>query len=346
MKKYFQSFRASLAVIISIVFLAVMVLFIHLFTPVSFEDKWKEVQVPEGVTYSQGITILINEGMIRNKLVFLVLGRITKIDRKLRAGFYKLSTSMTPYEIFDRLRKGRVLEFMITIPEGSDLNDIRMALKANSLIDDASWKIVRDREFLRALNIDAPSLEGYLFPETYLFAKGTSPKDIFATMVDKMREGFDQTLKRRAEELGMNENTILTLASIIEKEAAADEERPLVSAVLHNRLKKNMRLQMDPTVIYGVKRMGEVITREDLKKQTPYNTYVIDGLPPGPISSPGIKSIQAALYPAKTDYLFFVSRNDGRHHFSSSNKEHEKAVQMYQRGNKDTSGEKDNNKIK
>ncbi len=341
------SFKEIIAILVSLVFFMTVYVFIYLIMPVSGENNWEEIEIPKGASYSKGIDILANEGFIKNKPVFLLLGKLTRTDRSMRAGYYNLNKFMTPLEIFDRLRKGMIVEFTITIPEGSTLDDIRLKLKEIGFMNDNSWRLVTDNKFLASLNIAAPSLEGYIFPDSYNFAKGTDPKYIFGIMVQRMREKYDESLMKRADELGMNENTILTLASIIEKEAAADEERPLVSAVLHNRLKKNMRLQMDPTVIYGFKRMGEVITREDLKRQTPYNTYIIDGLPPGPIASPGIKSIQAALYPAKTDYLYFVSRNDGRHYFSSSNREHEKAVQMYQRGNKDAAGEKDNiNKTK
>ncbi len=150
-------------------------------------------------------------------------------------------------------------------------------------------------------------------------------------MVQRLRKSFNEPLRRRAKELSLSENEVLTLASIIEKEAIYDFERPLISAVYHNRLKKNMKLQADPTVLYGVKKMWKRIRYRDLKRATPYNTYIIKGLPPGPIASPGIKSIKAALYPAGVNYLYFVSMNNGKHHFSHSAKEHVKAVDLYQR---------------
>lgn len=344
MKKYFQGVRETVAVLFIAVFLIGVAFLMHLITPVSIHEKWKEVKIPEGVTYSQGIDILRKEGMIHNRFVFLILGKVTKLERKLRAGFYNLNTSMTPLEIFSRLRKGMVLEYQVTIPEGADLDDIRVALKMHRLIDDDSWKLVSDSDFLASLNVRAPSLEGYIFPETYNFAKGAEPKNIFSIMVQKMREKFDDSMKKRAQELGLSENDILTIASIVEKEAAVDRERHLVSAVLHNRLRKKMRLQMDPTVVYGIKKISLGITKEDLKRYTPYNTYVITGLPPGPIASPGIKSIIAALYPAKTDYLYFVAKNDRTHYFSSSNREHEKAVMIYQRQNRQETSPAQNEK--
>jgi UPF0755 protein len=164
-------------------------------------------------------------------------------------------------------------------------------------------------------------------------------------MVQRLRERFDQTLKKRAAEIGMSENEVLTLASIIEKEAFFDNERPLISAVCHNRLKKNIKLQVDPTVVYGIRTYLQFITKEDLKRRTPYNTYVINGLPPGPIASPGLKSIKAALYPAKVNYLYFVSKNDGSHYFSRTNEEHSKAVMLYQRNNENNNSQNAEKKV-
>jgi UPF0755 protein len=178
--------------------------------------------------------------------------------------------------------------------------------------------------------VDAPSLEGYLYPDTYKFSKGIKPETIFKRMVQRLKENFDEPLRKRSEELGMSENEVLALASIIEREAIYDIERPKISAVYHNRLKKNMRLQADPTVLYGVKKRWKRIRYRDLKRETPYNTYRFKGLPPGPIASPGIKSIRAALYPSDDDYLYFVAKNNGWHYFSKSNAEHSKAVVQYQ----------------
>lgn len=317
--------------LISLTFLACLVFSLNLLMPVSFEDRWTEVRIPEGVTYTQGINILKKDGIIKNKYIFLLLGRITMTDRKLRAGYYNLNVSMSPWSVFNRLRKGMIVQYTITVPNGSILANIRLKFKNTGLIDDDSWQLVFDRDFLDSLDIDAPSLEGYIYPDTYNFAKGTEPKNIFRIIVHRLREKFNQFLKDRAEELGMSEKEVLTLASIIENEALFNREKPIISAVYHNRLKKKMRLQADPTVTYGTKRRGKRIRWRDLRKATPYNTYVINGLPPGPISSPGIKSIKAALRPADVDYMYFVSKNDGTHHFSRTGEEHEKAVTLYQR---------------
>ncbi|TAL25692.1 MAG: endolytic transglycosylase MltG, partial [Nitrospirae bacterium] len=190
-------------------------------------------------------------------------------------------------------------------------------------------KFSRDEDFLQTYNINAPSLEGYLFPDTYKLPKGIEPENALGMMVNGMREKYTDKLRQRAKELGFTENQVLTLASIIEKEAIINSERPLISAVYHNRLKKRMLLQADPTAIYGIKSSKEKITMSDLKRKTPYNTYVIAGLPPGPIASPGLKSIEAALYPADAPYLYFVSNNDGTHQFSVTPEEHLSAVKAY-----------------
>lgn len=341
----FRRFKEVIAILVSLVFFAAVYVVIYLIMPVSGESKWKEVEIPQGSSYSRGIAILADEGFIRNKPVFLLMGRLTQTDRNMKAGYYNLNTSMTPLEIFDRLKKGMIIEYTVTIPEGSTLDDIRLKLKEIRLIDDNSWQITKDRAFLASLNISAPSLEGYLFPDSYNFSKGTDPKNIFSIMVQRMREKYNEKLVKRTYELGMTVNEVLTLASIIEKEAVYDSERPLISGVYHNRLKKNMKLQADPTVLYGVRYRWGRIMYSDLLRPTPYNTYVINGLPPGPIASPGIKSIEAALYPEKTGYLFFVSMNNGRHHFSNSGREHVKAVALYQRNgkNKEENGEKETN---
>lgn len=314
----------------SVLVLSGLLLMVYLVTPISFEEKWTEVEIPEGSSYTGGVNILFDNCILRNKLLFQLLGRITNADRLLKPGYYYLSASMSPLQIFENLIEGRTIQYSITIPEGSELKNIKQRLLQAGLMDEESWQLVRDDNLLTSLDIDSPSLEGYLYPDTYTFSKGTDPAIILKVMVQRMREIFDESILARAEELDMTENEVLTLASIIEKEAVYDSERAMISAVYHNRLKKKMRLQADPTVLYGIKNRWKRIRYMDLKRETPYNTYVIKGLPPGPISSPGIKSIMAALYPADVDYLFFVAKNDGKHYFSKTDAEHTKAVVQYQ----------------
>ncbi len=332
MKKGFVGPAGRIFIAFNFILLIGLFLYLNLFLPFSFNDRGKDIKIPKGVTYAQGINILKEEGIIKNEFIFLLLGRITMTDRKLMPGYYSLSLSMSPWEIFNNLRRGKIIDFNITIPAGSTLEDIRLKFKDTRLTDDEFWQLVYNRDFLDSLDIEAPSLEGYIYPDTYKVTKGTVLGNIFKIMVQRLRENFDQSLRDRAEELGMSEKEVLTLASIIEKEAVVNRERPIISAVYHNRLKKKMRLQADPTVLYGVKKRWRRIRYRDLRRATPYNTYVINGLPPGPIASPGIKSIKAALYPADVDYMYFVSKNNGTHYFSRTGEEHVKAVMLYQRG--------------
>ena len=302
----------------------------QLFAPLPIGNKTVEIQIPKGSTFRQAAEIFSQDNVIRNKTFFLVIGRLTGTDRKIRAGYYSIYKSMNLLDLFDVLRKGQIIEYAITIVEGDSLREISQKLEDKDIVSkDDFMELATDEDYLSSYDIHAPSLEGYLFPDTYRIPKGMDPDEVIGMMINKMREKFSGKLRARAAELGLSERAVLTLASIIEKEAVKDEDRPLISAVYQNRLKKNMLLQADPTAIYGVKSSREKITYNDLKRKTKYNTYIIKGLPPGPIASPGLKSIIAALYPAKVPYLYFVSNNDGTHHFSVTAREHLAAVRVY-----------------
>ena len=303
---------------------------VQLVIPLPIGNKSIEIRIPKGSTFRQAADIFAGEHVLRNKTLFLVIGRLTGIDRKIRAGYYSLYSSMNLLDLLSVLRKGQIIEYEVTVVEGDSLREIAGKLSEKNIVGREDFlDLSRDGEFLKSFNIAAPSFEGYLYPETYKIPKGMDPQEAVGMMINKMREKFSDKLRERAKEIGLSERDVLTLASIVEKEAVTDEERPLISAVYHNRLKKRMLLQADPTSIYGVKSSREKITYNDLLRKTPYNTYVIKGLPPGPIASPGIKSITAALYPAKVPYLYFVSNNDGTHHFSVSAAEHLAAVKEY-----------------
>jgi UPF0755 protein len=306
----------------------------QLFVPSYIGSTQLEVEIPEGATYKQAINILYKNNLIRDKNIFIILGKLTGLDRKIRYGYYSFWGKMSPFEVFRRLIEGKIIEYEVTIVEGDSLPEIGTKLAAAKImtIDDFN-ELVRDRDFLEFLGIDGPSVEGYLFPQTYKIPKGVNPKTVLKGMVSLFRAAYTDELRTRAKEIGWSENRVLTLASIIEKEAITDKERPIISAVYHNRIKKGMQLQADPTAIYGVKSSKLKITKGDLKKKTEYNTYVIKGLPPGPIASPGIKSIIAALYPAKVPYLYFVSQNNGTHYFSKTWAEHSAAIRRIRSGN-------------
>lgn len=302
----------------------------QLLIPLPVGNKNVEVEIPKGTSFRQVTEIFSHEHLISDKNLFLFIGRISRIDRKIRAGFYSINRSMNLLDLLKVLRKGQIIEYEVTIIEGDSLREVATKLSEEGIMQEEDfWQLASDKSFLASYIIDAPSLEGYLYPDTYKIPKGMDAKEALGMMINKLREQYTEKLRKRAGEIGMSERDVLTLASIIEKEAATDEERPLISAVYHNRLRKKIPLQADPTAIYGIKSSKEKITSEDLKRKTAYNTYVIKGLPPGPISSTGIKSIIAALYPADVTYIYFVSNNDGTHHFSVTASEHAAAVRAY-----------------
>lgn len=317
-------------ILVSTLFIFFVYLVTELIVPLPFGNGLIEFKVKRGQTFKDVIDALSQRGMIRDKNVFLILGRLTGLDKRIKAGYYPFWGNMTPLQIFDALRKGKIIEYEISIIPGDSLIEIGEKFSALGLIGkDEFYRLSKDNDLLKRLDIKAPSIEGYLFPDTYRFPKGIDVVEVIEMMVSRMREKFNDEMLARAFEKGMSENEVLTLASIIEKEAMKDEERPIISGVYHNRLKKNMPLQADPTSIYGIKSSKESITKKDLLRRTPYNTYVIKGLPPGPIASPGLKSIMAALYPEDVPYLYFVSNNDGTHKFSVSFSDHLRAVKIY-----------------
>ena len=322
--------KSIMTMFISVLLLAFAYSAYEMLVPVQNANKKNEIVIPMGATYRQVADILWNEKLIRDKKVFLLLGRLTGADRKIRAGYYSIWSNMSPLDIFKVIRKGHIIEYEIRILEGESLLDMADAFSKTGIVTAEDFmKLSKDPSFLSSYEIDSPSMEGYLFPDTYMIPKGVSAEEAVGSMIDKMREKFNEKIIARMAELGMSENEVLTLASIIEKEAVIDSERPMISAVYHNRLRKNMPLQADPTAIYGIKSSKEKITKKDLLRKTPYNTYMLKGLPPGPIASPGLKSIIAALYPADVPYLYFVASDDRTHHFSATIGEHEKAVRVY-----------------
>ncbi|MCL0042332.1 endolytic transglycosylase MltG [Thermodesulfovibrionales bacterium] len=328
--KYYKNSIKLIAVSIFFLFLAYAGT--QLLMPLNIGSTQVKVKIPEGATLRLALDILAENNLVRDKNLFVAIGVVTGMDRRIRAGYYAFWGNMSPLQVFDKLRKGNIIEHEVTIVEGACLWDIGERLEDSGIMSLDDFKaLARDADFLSSLNIDAPSLEGFLFPETYRFPKGTEPRDVLELMVNTMRERFTGDLRNRAEEIGWSEREVLTLASIIEKEAAVAREKPLISGVFHNRLQKGMRLQADPTAIYGVRRFRYGVTRADWRRVTPFNTYIIHGLPPGPIASPGINSIIAAVYPADVPYIFFVSNRDGTHHFSTTYAEHNMAIMRSRR---------------
>jgi UPF0755 protein len=305
--------------------------YIALFVPPSREKVWKEVEVVEGMSFKEIAAAFRKEGVIRYRGYFEIIGRLQGISRKVRAGYYGLNTNMSIWDVLEALRKGRIIEYEIVIPEGYNLYQIGWTLSGTPLVSDPQQFIdlVRNKKYVRSLGVEADSLEGYLFPDTYYLPKGIKLEEIPKKMVQRYKAVFGDDFQSRAKVLGLSEHEVITLASIVEKEARRDSERTLISAVYHNRLKKGMKLQADPTAVYGTKAWITKVTRSDLKRRSPYNTYLRKGLPPGPIANPGEGAILAALYPDNVDYLFFVAQGDGSHFFSKDFSSHAKAISRY-----------------
>jgi len=287
--------------------------------------------IPAGQSLAVTAGELERLGLVQSALKFRLLARWEGYDRRLKAGEYALTPALTPREILGIMGKGLVRLHRLTVPEGLTIAQIAELVDRTGLAAGADVLArATDPAQARALGIAADTLEGYLYPETYFFPKTVAVEGILSAMVGRFRAVFTPEWERRAAEMGLSTHQAVTLASIIEKETGAPSERPLIASVFHNRLKRGMRLETDPTVIYGVKNFDGNLTRRHLETPTPYNTYMIKGLPPGPIANPGKDSLGAALYPAQSDYLFFVSRNNGTHQFSTTFAEHNRAVQKFQ----------------
>ncbi|GBE14525.1 MAG TPA: endolytic transglycosylase MltG [Proteobacteria bacterium] len=328
--------RVFIPVLLVIGVLVVVLMSVRLFlawnTPAEDPGRDVSIEIPSGTTLMLAAEKLHDEGVIRSIRSFVLLGKIKGLTGKVQAGELKFRTDMTPAEVLNVLSQGKAIAYSVTIPEGFTVRQIARLLDSKGLGDEQRFlSLAEDPVFSRSLGVPADRLEGFLFPDTYFWPKGMPEEDLLARMVSRYRKVFDDGMKKRAAEMGMTELETVTLASIVERETGVASERPLVSAVFHNRLKKGYRLQTDPTVIYGLgARFDGNLTRKELRKDTPYNTYTRKGLPPGPIANPGEAALKAALYPADVPYLYFVARGDGTHVFSRTLVEHNRAVRKYQ----------------
>ena len=292
----------------------------------------KIVVIPDGLTFQNVAVLLEREQLIKSSSVFVLFGKSQFADRKVHAGEYELNPGMIPAEILSKLLNGEVLLHPLTIPEGLTITQIADVVSQQGLTDRVEFlRLAKDREFIVSLGIKAETLEGYLYPDTYKFPRPIKSREVLVAMVEQLRQVVGPDFLARMQELKMTMHEVLTLASVIEKETGSGGERPEISAVFHNRLKKHIPLQSDPTVIYGLPAFDGNLHKKDLSSPSPYNTYLVQGLPPGPIANPGIQAIRAALYPSESRSLYFVSRNDGTHQFSATLIEHNKAVEKYQK---------------
>ena len=291
------------------------------------------IEIPKGSGLSGISQKLMESGVIANDTLFILYVMKEGWQDKLKAGEYKFEKGSTMAGVVRKIVNGDVELHKVTIPEGLSVREIARLLDEKGVVNESEFMEQTRNETLvkKLLGPDATSLEGYLFPETYSYSGSLTGSELIELMVERFKAVYEPLSEQR-KGVNLTDNEVLTLASIVEKETGASFERPLISAVFQNRIKIGMKLDSDPTVIYG---MGEDydgnLSRSDLKRYTEYNTYVIKGLPPGPIANPGKDSILAVLNPADVKYLYFVSKGDGTHHFSNSFREHQNAVNKYQR---------------
>src|SRR5262245_37299607 len=289
------------------------------------------VEIPAHRGFLEVARQLDEAGVIRSPLGFVLLTVARGSMRSLKAGEYQIPQGANTVAVLALIEGGQVLQHTIVFREGSTVLELSRQLEAERLSRaDEILRVARDGLFLRTLDLQADSVEGYLFPDTYQFVNGMLPEEILAKMVARMRERLSGDILAAARSRDMNVHQLLTLASIIEKEAVERHEMPLISAVFWNRLRLDMPLQADPTVQYGLGKDRQRLTREDLQSDSPFNTYKRAGLPPGPIGSPGLPAIMAAVNPAPVGYLYFVATGDERRHwFSTTLADHNAAVARY-----------------
>jgi len=306
----------------------------ELYQPLSLAADNNSLEIETGMTFRQ-IHQELNPK--KQKLAPHILAAFFQLyfgPAYLQAGEYRLATTETLKSLWLKMIKGQVWLHPFTIREGMTASEVAESLASLSQREADCWQAIHDPALVADIDPEAKDLEGYLFPETYYFPKGIEPRKALKAMTDGFRLTFSPQWKERAKELGLTIREVVTLASLIEKETGIPEERPLIAAVFHNRLKRGMKLDCDPTVLYALAQAGQKKNRllqEDLKFPSPYNTYLHSGLPPGPICNPGRESLQAALYPAAVNFLYFVSRRDGYHQFSATYQEHLRAVAAYQK---------------
>ncbi len=290
------------------------------------ESDSVSIIVEPGDSMARVVEKMNQADLIRGGTSLRLLSKMMRKDRHIQTGRYDFKKGTTLYSVLRRLADGEVTLRQVTIPEGLTIREIAGILQRGLEIDSAEFvSLANDRKFAGSLNVPADNLEGYLFPDTYRFSWGTKSQTAVRILVEEFWQTFNDSLRRRAEKIGLSVGKAVTLASMVEAEAKDGEERGLISAVYHNRLRVGMLLQCDPTVAYALPDLNRPLLLKDLEVDSPYNTYIHPGLPPGPICNPGKASILAALYPADVDYLYFVARGDGTHIFSTTLRQHNNA---------------------
>jgi UPF0755 protein len=323
----------SLSVLLTIsgfafIALSILIYLLYQGTP---QGEFKEILIQKGSSIAQVTKVLQENNIITHPLLFKGLLRFTKGEHRVRAGEFRFHSGMSAIDALKVLYYNEPIVHQVVIPEGYSIKQIAESLAAAKLVDPESFTSkALSSSYAKKYNFAAPNLEGFLFPDTYTFSRVDGEEKILDQMVQNFIKKTGPQLKSAAERIGMTLESVVTLASIIEKETGNPDERPLVSSVFHNRLRKGMKLQSDPTTIYAIPNYKGNITKADLQRYHPYNTYTIPALPPGPIASPGLAAINAALNPAQSDYLFFVASIQGNHIFSKTYSQHSREVTTHQ----------------
>ncbi|MBI5843569.1 MAG: endolytic transglycosylase MltG [Deltaproteobacteria bacterium] len=348
--KAFSKTAVASAVLFAVLVFGAQLFNFYINSPNDPAGKAVAINIPDGQGFSLTVKSLEKEHIIRRPFLFRVYAKISGKDISVKAGRYRFSAAQSPAEILDALVSGKGRLNRLTVIEGWTVSEIAQAAeKAGFARAAVITALARDPHFARSLGLPGQSVEGYLFPDSYFFPYiesveksftengAASPEEekaarnMLVTMVERFREKFTPKLRERAKSLGLSMHQTVILASVIEKETGDSREYPLVASVFYNRIEAGMRLQSDPTVIYGLAGFNGNLTKADLKTDHPYNTYTRKGLPAGPISNPGSGAIEGTLYPARTGYFYFVAKNDGTHRFSATLVEHNEAVARYQR---------------
>tara|TARA_B100001093_G_scaffold409288_1_gene398281 strand:+ start:78 stop:1112 length:1035 start_codon:yes stop_codon:yes gene_type:complete len=325
-KLFISYFIVYLSVIISTVYITIY------FWPQTNMSSIKKIRITHGETLPGISNVLKNKGIISNKWLFEFFTKLKGYDKSIQAGTFTFKNVRTNNDIIDNLVYGKPDRKKITFLEGWNMEQVARHLEKEMKFN--YYEVIdlfKDENFIKKLKLNVNTLEGYLFPETYYFFEGVDKKYLVKRLVNEHKLFWNKENISKADSLGFSPYEIIIIASIIEGEAIYDSERPTISAVYHNRLKRGMKLQADPTVQYIIKDGPRRLLNRDLRIKSPYNTYMYKGLPPGPISSPGTQSLHAALNPQINDYLYFVAKGDGYHTFSRNEKEHERAKRAFQR---------------
>ncbi len=320
--RYHFSRRPYFLIPFTIVFLVFIFYLVIVTTPLNRQHATVIIEIKSGATLPQIAQQLYDLGIINNQRRFRLAAFLMRRDTKLRAGRFNLKRAANYYELIRTLADWENGAIKVVIPEGYTSRQIAQLLRARiGMPPERFLSLVKDKNVARSYGFDAPSLEGYLFPATYYFLEGDSPEYVIQRMVERFREVWTDSLQNLALKRGMTSHQVLTIASIVEGECMVDSERPIVASLYYNRLKRHKRLEADPTIQYIIPDSPRRLKREDLRIDSPYNTYRYAGLPPGPINNPGLKSIKAAINPARTKYLYMVSNGDSTHTFATNYEE-------------------------